>query len=229
MKKPKILVIDDDKNICKELEYYLRQDGCRVVFAHDGRTALEVFRRENPNIVILDLMLLGMDGWQVLQAIRKERDVPVIMLTALDACEDKVTGLDLGADDYVVKPFDPRELSARVRAHLRKQKLELEDAGEVLFVGNIVLDSREYVVTCGGEKVALTPKEFQLLEYMIKNKNKILSREQILRQVWKYDYVVKTRTIDMHINRLRHKLNSSGTWKIKTVYGKGYKFEVLLI
>ena len=117
----------------------------------------------------------------------------MILLTALDACEDKVTGLDLGADDYVVKPFDPRELSARVRAHLRKQKLELEDAGEVLFVGNIVLDSREYVVTCGGEKVALTPKEFQLLEYMIKNKNMILSREQILQQVWKYDYFGKTR------------------------------------
>lgn len=228
MKKPKILVIDDDKNICKELEYYLRQDGCRVVFAHDGRTAIEVFRREEPSIVILDLMLPGVDGWQVLQAIRKEREVPVILLTALNACEDKLTGFDLGVDDYVVKPFDPRKVSVRVRAHLRKQKSE-EDAGEVLFVGNIVLDSREYVVTCGGEKVALTPKEFQLLEYMIKNKNKILSREQILRQVWKYDYVVKTRTIDMHINRLRHKLNSSGTWKIKTVYGKGYKFEVLLI
>ncbi|MFW0967170.1 MAG: response regulator transcription factor, partial [Thermacetogeniaceae bacterium] len=153
----------------------------------------------------------------------------VILLTALNAREDKLTGFDLGVDDYVVKPFDPRELSARVRAHLRKQKLELEDVGEVLIVGNIVLDSKKHVVTCGGEKVALTPKEFQLLEYMIKNKNKILSREQILRQVWKYDYVVKTRTIDMHINRLRHKLNSSGTWKIKTVYGKGYKFEVLLI
>jgi len=226
VKKPKVLIIDDDKNICKDLEYYLRQDGCRVIVAHEGKTALELFSREKPNIVILDLMLPGMEGRQVLQAIRKESKVPVIMFTPLDTCEDKATGPDLEADDYVVKPFDPREVSARVRAHLRKQKSEIEDAGDVLIAGNIVLDSKKRVVTCGGEKVTLTPKEFQLLEYMIKNKNMILSRDEILRQVWKYDYIVETRTIDMHINRLRHKLNSSGTWKIKTVYGKGYKFEV---
>lgn len=226
MKKPKVLIIDDDENNCKALEFYLRQDNCRIILAHDGKTALDLFRREKPNIVILDLMLPGMDGKQVLQAIRKESKAPVIILNALDDCEDQVTGLDLGTDDCVVKPFDPREVSARVRTHLRKHKSENEESGDVLIAGNIVLYSKKREVTCGGEKVTLTPKEFQLLEYMIKNKNTILSRDEILRQVWKYDYIVETRTIDMHINRLRHKLNSSGTWKIKTVYGKGYKFEV---
>ncbi|HHY40031.1 MAG TPA: response regulator transcription factor [Syntrophaceticus sp.] len=226
MTKPKILIIADDKNICKELEFYLRQDGCRVVSAHDGKTGLELFRSKKPNIVILDLMLPETDGRQVLQAIRKESEVPVIMLTAPDACEDKVTGLGQGVGDYVAKPFDPREVSARVKDRLRKQKSETEDASEVLVVGNIVLDCKKHEVTCEGEKVALTPKEFQLLEYMIKNKNMVLSREQILREVWEYDYIGETRTIDMHINKLRHKLNSSDTWTIKTVYGKGYKFEV---
>jgi DNA-binding response OmpR family regulator len=219
----KVLIIDDDKNICKLLELYLRQDECRVVFAHDGSTGIRVFRDEKPDIVILDLMLPVMDGWEVLQIIRQESDVPVIMLTARDACEDKVTGLDLGADDYVVKPFDPREVSARVRAHLRKVG---EDESEVMVAGNIVLDSKKHEVTCGGEQVALTPKEFQLLEYMIKNKNITLSRDQILQHVWGYDYYGETRTIDMHVNRLRQKLNPAGTWKIKTVYGMGYKFEV---
>ena len=226
LNKPSVLIIDDDYNICKLLELYLRQDGCRAVFAHDGSTALKIFREEKPDIVILDLMLPVMDGWEVLQVIRQESDVPVIMLTARDACEDKVTGLDLGADDYVVKPFDPREVSARVRAHLRKQKSAAGNTDEVLVADNIVINSKKHEVTCGGKKVALTPKEFQLLKYMIRNKNMILSRDQILQQVWGFDYIGETRTVDMHVNRLRQKLKPQGTWKIKTVYGMGYKFEV---
>ena len=224
MNKPKILIIDDDKNICALLNLYLRQDGYNIIFVHDGGTGLMVFQEESPDLVILDLMLPVLDGWQVLRAIRQKSNVPVIMLTAMDACEDKVTGLDLGADDYVVKPFDPREVAARVRAHLRKQKPP-ETAGEMLVIGNLVVDSESYEVTCGGEHVVLTPKEFQLLEFMIRNKNIILSRDQILEQVWGYDYSGETRTVDMHIKRLRQKLKSAGTWKIKTVYGMGYKFE----
>lgn len=223
----KILIVDDDKNICTLLDLYLRQDGHSVIFAHDGRAAIETFREENPDLVVLDVMLPVMDGWDILQTIRQESQVPVIMLTAVDACEDKVTGLDLGADDYVVKPFDPREVAARIRANLRKQVPPHKDnVAEVLTAGNLVVNSVSYEVTCSGKPVVLTPKEFQLLEYMLQNKNIVLSRDLILERVWGYDYSGETRTVDMHIKRLRQKLKSSGSWHIRTIYGIGYKFEV---
>ena len=223
MKKSKILLVDDDKNICILLDLYLRQDGHTVIFAHDGQAAIKAFQKENPDLVVLDLMLPIMDGWKVLKYIRQESQAPVIMLTAVDACEDKVTGLDLGADDYVVKPFDPREVAARVRAHLRKQIPPQKDD---ITAGNLVVNSKSYEVVCGGKPVELTPKEFQLLEYMLRNRNIVLSRDQILESVWGYDYFGETRTVDMHIKRLRQKLKSSGSWRIRTIYGIGYKFEV---
>ena len=227
MAETKILIVDDDKNICTLLDLYLCQDGYTVTFAHDGKTAINKVQEESPDLVILDVMLPIMDGWEVLQLIRQQSQVPVIMLTAVDACDDRVSGFDLGADDYVVKPFDPREVAARVRVHLRKKiSPHKGDVSRVLAVGNLVLNSRSYEVSCGGKSVELTPKEFQLLEYMLQNKNIVLSRDQLLERVWGYDYSGETRTVDMHIKRLRQKLDSSGPWQIRTIYGIGYKFEV---
>lgn len=226
MAESKILIVDDDKNICTLLDLYLRQDGHTIIFAYDGKTAINKVQEENPDLVLLDVMLPAMDGWQVLQSIRQHSQVPVIMLTAVDGCENKISGFDLGADDYVVKPFEPREVAARVRAHLRKQMPFLKGDTASLAVGNLVLNSKSYEVSCGGKSVELTPKEFQLLEYMLQNKNIVLSRDQMLERVWGYDYSGETRTVDMHIKRLRQKLKPSETWQIRTVYGMGYKFEV---
>jgi len=224
-RKEKILIVDDDHNICALLELYLRREGYSLSFAHDGSAALEAFRKGKPDLVILDLMLPVISGWEVCRLIRRESDVPIIMLTARDASEDKIAGLDLGADDYVVKPFDPGEVAARVRARLRGKGSRDGSAGSVLTAGNLRLDSRSYEVTCGGKQVELTPKEFQLLEFMIRNKNIVLSRDRILEEVWGYDYPGTTRTVDMHVKKLREKLKPPAGWRIRTIYGIGYKFE----
>ena len=227
VKKYKILVIDDDKNICDLLNLYLKKDGYDIIFAHDGSTGLDVFKREAPDLVILDLMLPVISGWEVCQLIRQQSSVPVIMLTARDTCEDKISGLDMGADDYVIKPFNPQEVAARVRAHLRKSKAGAKSFGEeLLVVGDLSLDIKKHEVVCKGGSVTLSPKEIQLLHCFLLNKNIVLTREQILSKVWGYDYAGETRTIDMHVKKLREKLKGGTGWRIKTVYGVGYKFEV---
>ncbi|MGB9847087.1 MAG: response regulator transcription factor [Desulfotomaculales bacterium] len=223
----KVLVVDDDKNICELLHLYLKNDGYELLFAHDGSAGLDVFKHANPDLVILDLMLPVISGWEVCRLIRQQSDVPIIMLTARDTSEDKVSGLDLGADDYVIKPFDPKEVAARVRAHLRKRRTGGKTAEEnLLVVGNLSLDMKKYEVICAGAPVALSPREIQLLHYFLLNKNVVLTREQILDKVWGFAYAGETRTVDMHVKKLREKLRGGSGWRIKTIYGVGYKFEV---
>ncbi|MCL6611729.1 MAG: response regulator transcription factor [Peptococcaceae bacterium] len=223
----KILVIDDDRNICDLLQLYLAQDGHSLVFAHDGSQGLDAFKRESPDLVILDIMLPVINGWEVCRMIRQQSNVPIIMLTARDTSEEKISGLDMGADDYVIKPFDPREVAARVRARLRKKDSGGDAAGrDVLVAGDLSLDKKKYEVVCRGRPVTLTPKEIQLLHYLMLNKNMVLTREQILEKVWGYDYVGETRTVDMHVKKIREKLQPGAGWEIRTVHGVGYKFEV---
>lgn len=223
----KILVIDDDKNICDLLQLYLGREGHTITLAHDGSQGLDAFRRENPDLVILDIMLPVINGWEVCKMIRQTSAVPIIMLTARDTREEIISGLDMGADDYVIKPFDPREVAARVRAHLRKKSGGGGTAGEgLLALGNLALDIKKFEVVCQGKPVNMAPKEIQLLHYLMANKNIVLTREQILEKVWGYDYVGETRTVDMHIKKIREKLKDGAGWEIRTVHGVGYKFEV---
>ena len=223
----KILIIDDDLNICDLLQLYLKADGYNLAFAHDGSEGLDTFKRESPDLVILDIMLPLINGWEVCRLIRLQSDVPIIMLTAKDTSEDKINGLDMGADDYVIKPFDPKEVAARVRAHLRKKGTGAEKRVEEIWsAGNLSLDMKKYEALCGGKPVALTPREVQLLNYLISNKNIVLSRDQILAEVWGYEYSGETRTVDMHVKNLREKLADGVGWETRTVYGVGYKFEV---
>ncbi|MCL6560093.1 MAG: response regulator transcription factor [Firmicutes bacterium] len=225
--KCKILVIDDDLNICDLLRLYLVNDGHDVFFAHTGSEGVDAFQREKPDLVILDIMLPVISGWEVCRLLRQRSDVPIIMLTARDSSDDKVSGLDMGADDYVIKPFDPKEVAARVRANLRKRRSgEVAGNEELLVLPGLTLDIKRYEVVCGGEQVLLAPKEIQLLRYFIVNKNIVLSREQILEKVWGYEFAGETRTVDMHVKKLREKLKGGSGWRIKTVYGVGYKFEV---
>jgi len=227
-KKYKILIIDDDKNICELLQLYLEKDGHALVFAHNGSDGLNLFRQENADLVILDIMLPVINGWEVCRLIRQQNaGVPIIMLTAKDGSEDKILGLDMGADDYVIKPFDPKEVAARVRAHLRNKRAVTASTDEgVQVFGNLRLDIKRYEVECGGEPVLLAPREMQLLHYFMFNKNIVLSREQILEKVWGYEFTGETRTVDMHVKKLREKLKGGTGWQIKTVYSVGYKFEV---
>lgn len=223
----KILIIDDDINICELLQLYLAQDGYSILFAHDGSRGLDIFRSESPDLVILDIMLPVINGWEVCRLIRRQSGVPIIMLTARDTSGEKVSGLDMGADDYVIKPFDPREVAARVRAHLRSKGPGSRTAGEdVIMLGNLALDISRYEVLCGGETVTLAPKEIQLLHYLMANKNIVLSRERLLENVWGYDYAGETRTVDMHVKKIREKLRGGAGWELKTIHGVGYKFEV---
>lgn len=223
----KILVIDDDQNICDLLQIYLSRDGYSLAFAHDGSRGLDAFRRQKPDLVILDIMLPQINGWEVCRMIRQESDVPIIMLTARDTSEEKVSGLDMGADDYVIKPFDPREVAARVRTQLRKKSSGGRSSGGIpAAAGNLTLDIGKYEVFCGGAPVALAPKEIQLLHYLMLNRNVVLSRDQILEKVWGFDYTGETRTVDMHVRKIREKLKGGSGWEIRTVHGVGYKFEV---
>ncbi|GAB6157178.1 response regulator transcription factor [Desulfotomaculum varum] len=222
----KILVIEDDRNICELLGLYFKKEGFTVLFAHDGSTGLNLLHAEKPDLIILDIMLPVINGLEVCRLIRQHYTMPVIMLTAKDASEDKVAGLDTGADDYVVKPFDPNELCARVRAHLRRQT-NRQAAKSTLEVGNLCLDMAKYEVLLNGEPVSLKPKEIALLHFLISHPNIVFSRDTLLEKVWGYDYVGETRTVDVHIKRLREKLeNHAAGWQIKTVWGIGYCLEV---
>lgn len=221
----KILIVDDDENICEVIKMYLETTGYNVKVAHDGKAAKEEFVNFSPNLVILDMMLPGIDGMEVLKWIRKDSNVPVIMLTAKGETFDKVLALEIGADDYVVKPFEPKELLARVKAVMRRYSGEEPDNVVLNFPG-LTIDANSYKVIYNGEEVKTPPKEFELLHYLASNKNKVFTRDQLLCEVWGYDYPGDSRTVDVHIKRLREKLNGGEDWQLETVWGVGYKFEV---
>ncbi len=228
----KILVVDDDKNICELLKLYLKKEGFEVVFAYDGSEAVSKAKDENPNLIILDVMMPIINGWEACKLIRQFTEVPIIMLTALDTTENKVQGLNIGADDYIVKPFEPVEVVARVNALLRRAEKpnttenQLEESE--ISVDNISVNMEKYEVKLDGKLVTdLKPKEIQLLYFFLSNKNQVFSREQLLDKVWGYEYFGGTRTVDVHIKSIREKLNSpKNKWEIKTIWNVGYKFEV---
>jgi two-component system OmpR family response regulator len=222
-----VLVVDDDIHICELVRLYLEKDGFRVILAHDGRKAVDLFRESAPDIVILDIMLPGIDGWQVCREIRRFSQTPIIMLSARDETFNKVLGLELGADDYMVKPFEPNELSARIRAVLRRYERH-EEASEQLAFPGLSVSKAHYTVILDGNEVDVPPKELELLYFLAANPNKVFTREQLLEKVWGFDFFGDTRTVDVHVKRLREKLeiHPDAKWQIKTVWGVGYKFEV---
>ena len=224
--KPSILVVDDDPNIARLAQLYLEKEGFETRTADRGDTALEEFRRLPPDLVLLDVMLPGMDGFEVLKAIRKSGSIPVIMVTARDETIDKVLGLELGADDYITKPFDGKEMVARVRAVLRRSREEEESGGTLTFPG-LTVSLAEYEVRYAGRRVEMPPKELEVLYWLASHPNQVFTREQLLRQVWGFDFFGDSRTVDVHIKRVREKLEDSGKygWRIHTVRGVGYKFE----
>lgn len=221
----RILIVDDDENICEVIKMYLESSGYETEVVYNGRDAIEKFNTYKPDLMVLDIMLPYVDGIDVLKAIRKDSETPVILLTAKGETFDKVLGLELGADDYMVKPFEPKELIARVKAVLRRYNVESINK-EVLSFENLVVDINSYNVTYRGEEIKMPPKEFELLYFLALNKNKVFTREQLLCEVWGYDYPGDSRTVDVHVKRLREKLQGAESWQIETVWGVGYKFEV---
>ena len=226
--KTKILLVDDDPNIRQLVNLYLEKEGFEVEMANRGDTAVEKFKTFAPNLILLDLMLPGMDGWQVCREVRKTSNVPIIMLTAKDETFDKVLGLELGADDYMVKPFDTKELVARIKAVLRRfQNADAPASKELSFPG-LTINIGQYTVTYMGKELEMPPKELELLYFLASHPGMVFTREQLLEQVWGYDYFGDSRTVDVHVKRLREKLTDGEKmgWQIKTVWGVGYKFEV---
>lgn len=222
----KIQVVDDDRNINELIKLYLEKDGYEVVSSFTGRDAINDFVKETPSLVILDIMLPGADGWEVCREIRKVSNIPIIMLTAKAETFDKVLGLELGADDYVVKPFEPKELVARVKAVLRRYDGKRIDTMEVVYP-NLVINKSDYTLKIKGKTLEIPPKELELIYFLASRPNRVFTREQLLEHVWGYDFYGDSRTIDVHIKRLREKINlEDQNWQLKTVWGVGYKFEV---
>ena len=228
MNNQRILVVDDDKNICEIIRLYLEKEGFSVSIANDGEKALEMFREVTPSVVVLDVMMPKMDGFQVCREIRRVSSIPVIMLTAKGETFDKVLGLELGADDYMVKPFENKELVARIKAVLRRYEPK-DNADKEIIYPNMSVNLTNYELKINGEVIDIPPKELELLYYLATNPNKVFTREQLLETVWGFDYFGDSRTVDVHVKRLREKLDLAGTnvnWQLKTVWGVGYKFEV---
>lgn len=224
--KTNILVIDDDVNICELIRLYIEKEGYSAIVAYDGLKGLDAFRKNAPSLVLLDLMLPGMDGLQVCREIRKLSNIPIIMLTAKGETFDKVLGLELGADDYIVKPFDTKELVARIKAVLRRIENKTTDNEEVIYP-NLVINKTNYTLKLSGVTLELPPKELELIYFLASNPNKVFTREQLLEQVWGYDFYGDSRTVDVHIKRIREKIEiENSSWRLKTVWGVGYKFEV---
>ncbi len=220
-----ILVVDDDYNICDLVRMYLVKEGYTVTLAHTGTEALEKFRNNVPDVVLLDIMLPEKDGMEVCREIRKISSIPIIMLSAKGETVDKVVGLELGADDYIVKPFEPRELVARLKAVLRRSEISTDSAAEIIYPG-LSINMSKYEMKINGNEVMVPRKELELLYFLATNPNKVFSREKLLDQVWGYDFYGNSRTVDVHIHRLREKLDGiSSSWSLKTVSGVGYKFE----
>jgi DNA-binding response OmpR family regulator len=222
----RLVLVDDDANLRHTLGYALRQEGFDVVVAEDGERGLEAFRQQRPDVVLLDVMLPNVDGFEVCRRIRRESDVPILMLTARDTEVDKVVGLELGADDYLAKPFSTRELVARVRALLRRTRQTVAPTGQRLESAGLLLDSGRHRVTLEGREIALKPKEFDLLAFLMAHPGQVFGREQLLASVWGYDFAGDSRTVDTHVKTLREKLSDDAErpkW-IDTVRGVGYRF-----
>ena len=224
----KILIVEDEENIAQLLHLYLEKEGFETAIAPDGGKAVELFRSFAPSLVLLDIMLPVMDGWAVLKKIREESKTPVIMLTAKGETSDKVTGLEQGADDYIVKPFETKEVLARIHAVLRRTQGEGEAAGEKkLSFDKLTINLDAYELLVDGKRVDTPPKELELLYHLASAPNRVFTRNQLLDEVWGFDYFGDSRTVDVHIKRLREKLEGvSPAWSLKTVWGVGYKFEV---
>lgn len=232
--KQKILIVDDDTNIAELIELYLTKECFQCMQAYDGEDALKKNTSFQPDLILLDIMLPGIDGYDVCREIRKTSTVPIIMLSAKGEVFDKVLGLELGADDYIIKPFDSKELVARVKAVLRRYQSggtqnssskEAESASETVQYTDLTVSLSNYSVTYMGEPVEMPPKELELLYFLATHPNQVFTREQLLDRIWGYEYVVDTRTVDVHIKRLREKIKDHEEWRLATVWGIGYKFE----
>lgn len=229
--KQKILIVDDDENIAELISLYLTKECFDTMMVHDGEEALVAFDTYQPNLILLDLMLPGIDGYQVCREIRTRSAVPIIMLSAKGEVFDKVLGLELGADDYILKPFDSKELVARVKAVLRryqhtpKTESSAADKGKRVEYPGIVINLTNYSVLVDGQSVEMPPKELELLYFLASSPNQVFTREQLLDQIWGYEYIGDTRTVDVHIKRIREKVKDHNGWGLATVWGIGYKFE----
>ncbi len=224
-----VLIVDDESNICELIRLYVEKEGYNAVIANDGEQAIDRFKNARPDIILLDIMLPLKDGWQVCREIRSVSSIPIIMLTAKGETFDKVLGLELGADDYIVKPFEPKELLARIKAVLRRSDIksaaESAAENEICFDG-LRINQSTYEVYLDDEKVEMPPKEFELLYFLAKNTNKVFTRDQLLDEIWGYEFFGDSRTVDVHIKRIREKIEGENrSWHLKTVWGVGYKFE----
>ncbi|MDD5952722.1 MAG: response regulator transcription factor [Oscillospiraceae bacterium] len=227
MSMGKILIVDDDQNICELLRLYIEKEGFDTRIANDGKAALEAFDEYNPDLVMLDIMLPELDGWQVCREIRKKSQCPIIMLTAKSEVFDKVLGLELGADDYVVKPFEAKEVIARIKAVLRRSGTHDEDEVKEVHYDKLSINLTNYEMKVNGVQVDTPPKEMELIYHLASNPNRVFTRDELLDQVWGFDYYGDSRTVDVHVKRLREKLEGvSDQWELKTVWGVGYKFDV---
>lgn len=230
MNKQKILIVDDDENIAELISLYLTKECFDTKMVYNGEDALTVFDLYRPDLIILDLMLPGIDGYQVCREVRAKSSTPIIMLSAKGEVFDKVLGLELGADDYIIKPFDSKEMVARVRAVLRRYHAETPAArpsdGKIVSYPGLTINLTNYSVECNGKTIEMPPKELELLYFLASSPNQVFTREQLLDQIWGYEYVGDTRTVDVHIKRLREKLKENSSWALGTVWGIGYKFEV---
>lgn len=228
--KSKILIVDDDNNIAELISLYLIKECFDTKIVNDGKEALQAFETYHPNLILLDLMLPGIDGYQVCREVRAKSNIPIIMLSAKGEIFDKVLGLELGADDYMIKPFDSKELVARVKAVLRRyQPIKAEEpSSDIKCVSytDLVINLSNYSVIYRGEQVDMPPKELELLYFLAASPNQVFTREQLLDHIWGYEYIGDTRTVDVHVKRLREKIKDHANWSLATVWGIGYKFEV---
>ena len=230
MATEKILVVDDDNNICELLRLYLEKEGYAVSLAHTGMQAVRMFNEQQPDLMLLDIMLPELDGWQVCREVRKNSNKPIIMLTAKGETFDKVLGLELGADDYITKPFEAKEVLARIKAVLRRTSgsAQAEPAEKIKQVSydNLTINLTNYELTVKGKRVEAPPKEMELLYHLASNPNRVYTRDQLLDEVWGFEYYGDSRTVDVHIKRIREKLEDvSDKWELRTVWSVGYKFE----